>query len=90
MKFNLNQLLSTLSQPSTYAGFAGLAAAGGVADSKYAAVSAALTAFFGIVAVVLNEKPTLNVTTDTASGKTVATVDAVIPVSTPVEGITNA
>ena len=43
-------------EPSTWAGFAGLAAAVGVSQPLFAAVSAALVGIFSLVAVFLTEK----------------------------------
>lgn len=43
-------------EPSTWAGFAGLAAAIGVSQPLYAAISGALVALFSLVAVVMREK----------------------------------
>jgi hypothetical protein len=43
-------------EPSTWAGFAGLAAALGVSQPLFAAVSAALVGIFSVVAVVMAEK----------------------------------
>lgn len=63
MKLNLSGLLSTLSQPSTYAGLSGIALAAGVAEPAYAAYSALAATLAGIVAVAVNEKPAVAVTT---------------------------
>lgn len=52
----LNFVLTRLREPSTYAGFAGLAAAVGVADPIYQAASAVVMAVAGLVAVLLAEK----------------------------------
>lgn len=49
-------VLKRLREPSTYAGFAGLAAAVGVAEPLYHAASAVVMAVAGLVAVVLAEK----------------------------------
>lgn len=43
-------------EPSTWAGFAGLAAAVGVSQPLFSAVSAALVGIFSVVAVFLNER----------------------------------
>lgn len=43
-------------EPSTWAGFAGLAAAVGVSQPLFTAVSAALVGIFSVVAVIMSEK----------------------------------
>lgn len=63
MKLNLSGLLATLSQPSTYAGLSGIALAAGVAEPKYTAYSALAATIAGIVAIAVNEKPAVAVTT---------------------------
>lgn len=50
----MKYLLKMLSQPSTYAGFAGLAASVGIAAPLYAHVAAAAAALFGLVAFVID------------------------------------
>jgi hypothetical protein len=50
-------LLDRLKEPSTYAGFAGLALAFGLSDVQWAAVSALVAAAAGAAAVFLAEKP---------------------------------
>lgn len=49
-------IISRLREPSTYAGFAGLAAAIGISEPLYAAVSAVAVAVAGLVAVIISEK----------------------------------
>jgi hypothetical protein len=50
-------LLNRLKEPSTYAGFAGLALAFGLTDVQWSAVSALVAALAGAAAVFLAEKP---------------------------------
>lgn len=52
----LDFVLSRLREPSTYAGFAGLAAAVGVAEPVYQAVTSVIMAVAGLVAVFMAEK----------------------------------
>jgi hypothetical protein len=52
----VNFALKRLKEPSTYAGLSGLALALGVSGDLYAAVSSAVAAVAGLVAVVLAEK----------------------------------
>lgn len=52
----MNKIFDRLKEPSTYAGLAGLAAAAGLSSELYQAVSAALVAVFGLIAMVLKEK----------------------------------
>lgn len=52
----LNFILSRLKEPSTFAGFAGLAAAIGIAQPLYEAGSAVIVAVASLVAVLLAEK----------------------------------
>lgn len=52
----IEKLLPLLKEPSTYAGFAGLAAAFGVSTEEYDAVAATLVAIFSAVAVFMREK----------------------------------
>ncbi len=49
-------ILSRLREPSTYAGFAGLAAAVGISEPLYAAASAVAIAVAALVAVIISEK----------------------------------
>ena len=49
-------LLTRLKEPSTYAGFAGLALALGISGELYNAVAAAIAGVAGLVAVLLVEK----------------------------------
>jgi hypothetical protein len=50
-------LLARLKEPSTYAGFAGLALAVGLSDVQWAAVSTAVAGLAGVAAVFLSEAP---------------------------------
>jgi hypothetical protein len=50
-------LLARLKEPSTYAGFAGLALAFGLSDAQWAAVSTAVAGLAGVVAVFLSDTP---------------------------------
>jgi hypothetical protein len=52
----VNFVLSRLKEPSTYAGFSGLALAFGVSGDLYAAASAAIAGVAGLIAVVLAER----------------------------------
>lgn len=45
-----------LKEPSTYAGLAGVALALGVSEALYGALSAAIAALAGVVAIVLKER----------------------------------
>lgn len=49
-------LFDRLKEPSTYAGFAALAAGVGISSTTYQAAAGALAAIFGLVSVVLKEK----------------------------------
>jgi len=49
-------VLKRLREPSTYAGFAGLAAAVGIAEPLYQAIAAVIMAATGLAAVVMSEK----------------------------------
>jgi hypothetical protein len=49
-------ILNRLREPSTYAGFAGLAAAFGIAEPLYQAAAAVVMAVAGLAAIVLAEK----------------------------------
>jgi len=51
----LDLLVARLAQPSTYAGFSGLALSLGYADSQFAAWTTAAACFFSLVAIVLGE-----------------------------------
>lgn len=50
-------LLARLKEPSTYAGFAGLALAFGLSDVQWVAVSTAVAGLAGVAAVFLSETP---------------------------------
>ena len=50
-------LLARLKEPSTYAGFAGLALAFGLSDVQWAAISTAVAGLAGVAAVFLSETP---------------------------------
>jgi hypothetical protein len=50
-------LVNRLKEPSTYAGFAGLALAFGLSDAEWAAVSTAVAGLAGVIAVFLSETP---------------------------------
>lgn len=49
-------VLNRLREPSTYAGLAGLAAAVGIAEPLYQAISAVVMAAAGLAAIFLSEK----------------------------------
>ena len=49
-------VLNRLREPSTYAGFAGLAAAVGIAEPLYQAIAAVVMAVAGLAAIFLSEK----------------------------------
>jgi hypothetical protein len=51
----MKALINKLSQPSTYAGFAGLALVLGYTSPQIAAVTSAAAAAFALVAIVVNE-----------------------------------
>ena len=51
-----NFVLDRLREPSTYAGLAGIAAALGVAQPLYQAVSAVIMAVAGLAAILLGEQ----------------------------------
>jgi hypothetical protein len=51
----MNALISRLAQPSTYAGFSGLALAFGLSQPQFAAYATAAATLFGLIAVALNE-----------------------------------
>lgn len=50
-------LLERLKEPSTYAGFSGLALALGMSAEEWSAVYTAVAAVAGVVAIFLVEKP---------------------------------
>lgn len=52
----INWIISRLKEPSTWAGFSGLAIALGLTDSEWSAIAAAAAAVFGAVAVVAHER----------------------------------
>lgn len=52
----IDWFLSRLSEPSTYAGFAAIAASVGISEPIYAAASAVAVAVAGLVSVILHEK----------------------------------
>ncbi|CAB4137131.1 hypothetical protein UFOVP317_13 [uncultured Caudovirales phage] len=52
----VNWLLTRLKEPSTYAGFAGLALAFGLSDAEWAAISTAVAGLAGVAAVFLSEQ----------------------------------
>ena len=56
MKF-VNWLVDRLKEPSTYAGFSGLALAFGMSAEEWSAVYTAVAAVAGVVAMFLVEKP---------------------------------
>ena len=49
-------VLNRMREPSTYAGLAGLAAAVGIAEPLYQAISAVIMAAAGLAAIFLSEK----------------------------------
>ena len=56
MKF-VSWLVNRLKEPSTYAGFAGLALAFGLSDAQWTAISTAVAGLAGVAAVFLSEAP---------------------------------
>lgn len=48
-------VIDRLDEPSTYAGLSGLATAVGISQPLYGAISAILTAVFGLVAILKKE-----------------------------------
>ena len=54
--YMIDFILSRLREPSTYAGFAGMAAAVGIAEPLYQAVTAVVMAVAGLAAIFLSEK----------------------------------
>ena len=55
MKF-VSWLLTRLKEPSTYAGFAGLALAFGLSNAEWATVSTALASVAGVAAMFLSDQ----------------------------------
>lgn len=53
----MHHLLKLLSQPSSYAGFAGIALSLGVSGALYGHVAAAAAAVFGLIAFLVDERP---------------------------------
>lgn len=51
----MNALISRLAQPSTYAGFSGLALVLGYSEPTFSAVTTALATAFSLVAILLGE-----------------------------------
>jgi hypothetical protein len=54
----LNYIIGRLKEPSTYAGFAGLALAVGITAEEWAAYSTAAAAIAGVVAMLLFDRGT--------------------------------
>jgi hypothetical protein len=52
----MNWIVERLKEPSTWAGFAGLAAAVGISTPLYAGISAVGVAIAGLIAVLVSEK----------------------------------
>lgn len=52
----INKLVTLFSEPSTYAGFSGIALAFGMSDSAWTQASAVAASVFGVAAVVLRER----------------------------------
>ena len=50
-------LVSRFKEPSTYAGFAGIALAFGLSDAQWATISTAVAGLAGVVAMFLSEAP---------------------------------
>jgi len=50
-------LVNRLKEPSTYAGFAGIALAFGLSDAEWATVSTAIAGLAGVIAMFLSEAP---------------------------------
>ena len=50
-------LLNRLKEPSTYAGFAGIALAFGLSDAQWATISTAVAGLAGVAAMLLSEAP---------------------------------
>lgn len=53
---NKEKLIQLLKEPSTYAGFAGLALTLGVTNEEFTSYTTALAAIFSIIAVAVSEK----------------------------------
>lgn len=53
----LQTIIDRMKEPSTYAGLAGMAAALGLGAEDWQTVSMALAGIFGVVAMLLREKP---------------------------------
>jgi hypothetical protein len=51
-------LLNRLKEPSTYAGFSGIALAFGLSGEEWSAVYTAVAGLAGLAAMLLSEKPT--------------------------------
>lgn len=51
----MNKVIELLKEPSTYAGFAGLALTLGVSNEDFTAYTTAVAAIFSLVAVALSE-----------------------------------
>ena len=49
-------IITRLKEPSTYAGFSGLALAFGVSTELYSALSTAIAGLAAVIAVILSEK----------------------------------
>lgn len=54
----MGYILNRLREPSTYAGFSGLALALGISDTVWSAVAAAAAGVFGLIAVLVNDAKT--------------------------------
>jgi hypothetical protein len=50
-------IVNRLKEPSTYAGFAGIALAFGLSDAEWATVSTAAASIAGLVAMLLSDAP---------------------------------
>lgn len=50
-------LANRLKEPSTYAGFAGIALAFGLSDAEWSVISTAIAGVAGVVAMFLSEAP---------------------------------
>ncbi len=53
----MSWILTRLREPSTYAGFAGLALAVGISSADWATISAAIAAVAGVIAMFISETP---------------------------------
>jgi hypothetical protein len=49
--------VNRLKEPSTYAGFAGLALAFGLSDAQWASISTVVASLAGVIAMFLSETP---------------------------------